>query len=87
MDDGMEIKSSLQGITSAFVQDCLFVLFCVCIETTMRISLKVNLSPVLVTQIYYKGCIAVLLVLLLSWIYSSIKKKITDYVCLYMIQS
>lgn len=35
MEDGTGIASSVQGVASTSVQDCLFILFCICIETTL----------------------------------------------------
>lgn len=35
MEDGTGIMSFVQGVALTSVQDCLFILFCVCIETTM----------------------------------------------------
>lgn len=35
MEDGAGITSSVQGVALTSVQDCLFILFCVCVEATL----------------------------------------------------
>lgn len=86
MEDGTGITSSVQGVALTSVQDCLFILFCVCIETTLCAltkgeSVRGSSYTDLLCKLHYNFAD------IFHFVGTYEFKKITDYVCLYITQS